>query len=507
MALVRPAIAMQEADAAYLDESLELQDPYSDLSLFLSRKVKEQMTLSGGPKKWSLPLQDKLLEKISVEFQKKFPRYRLAAAPLRKVWDKVVHFSELFEKKQNALTPDGKLNVHFLVRENLKTVLAHRNKEAFHPFLLAQQLALKVGESVATLEGVKPAIQNLTTMIWSAEQHLLPFSERSFPPLDTSDRLVIKWMLDSLTEYPEISQHELLESLQKKCEQFQSLKELKQSIPWLSLLSMEWAYRLFPSCPVAAAAPLLQKLRAWIEKHLPLFSLNDAEHLIQDLKTAYLLEQPNLPISLYEFEIICWCHLREKLPRDPSLDSLIALLLKEALSQLIDKPDEHWRSALQQALDFFIKAHDICKTWSSADCSRRLLYWSLQGELVLCLLRFPETPFFHLVQEARLLDIDEARMTAYLREQFLSRYTSPLLEPTFVHQKADLLRRYSWYHQALPHETTFDRWILLHEQTVHHLDLQTRIEHLISRAQKELPLLPLDRKTVLRACSIIKDQT
>jgi len=49
------------------------QDPYSEVSLFLARKIK-QLDRSKG---WSIYLQEELLEKITPEFTKKFPEYRL----------------------------------------------------------------------------------------------------------------------------------------------------------------------------------------------------------------------------------------------------------------------------------------------------------------------------------------------------------------------------------------------------------------------------------------------
>src|SRR5690349_12361372 len=59
----------------YLDESHEFHDPFSDLNLFLSQKIKEVMSSLGEGKKWSSKIQQLLIEKITPEFQKKFPKY------------------------------------------------------------------------------------------------------------------------------------------------------------------------------------------------------------------------------------------------------------------------------------------------------------------------------------------------------------------------------------------------------------------------------------------------
>src|SRR5947209_1676897 len=145
-----------------------LQDPYSDVSLFLSKKIKEQASSIDHSKEWSHYLQEKLLEKITPEFGKKFPNYRLGAAAVKRTWEKVFHFNQLFQTQTDALTADGKLNLHFLIRENLKTV---SYQSSIHPFLLAQQLALKIGESLASYEGLRPHLEQLTELIWTALCH------------------------------------------------------------------------------------------------------------------------------------------------------------------------------------------------------------------------------------------------------------------------------------------------------------------------------------------------
>ena len=56
-----------------IDESPEFYDPYSDLNLFLSQKIKQELQHCGSSKKWSLKIQEELISKIAPEFQKKFP--------------------------------------------------------------------------------------------------------------------------------------------------------------------------------------------------------------------------------------------------------------------------------------------------------------------------------------------------------------------------------------------------------------------------------------------------
>ena len=58
-----------------VDESPEFHDPYSDLSLFLSHRIKQEMDSSDPSVRWTVKLQEELLSKITPEFQKKFPQY------------------------------------------------------------------------------------------------------------------------------------------------------------------------------------------------------------------------------------------------------------------------------------------------------------------------------------------------------------------------------------------------------------------------------------------------
>src|SRR5690242_16330251 len=99
-----------------LDEASDFHDPYSDLNLFLTRQLKEEFKETEG-KKWSIHLQEKIINKIGPEFRKKFPHYRLGVAALKKIWEKIAYYSQTFESQKEALTEDGKLNLHFLIRE------------------------------------------------------------------------------------------------------------------------------------------------------------------------------------------------------------------------------------------------------------------------------------------------------------------------------------------------------------------------------------------------------
>jgi hypothetical protein len=197
-----------------IDEAPELHDPYSELNLFLTRKIKEEFKSSETTKKWSIYVQEKLIEKISPEFKKRFPHYRLGVSVLKKIWEKVAYFSQAFENQKEAVTKDGKLNLGFLIRENLKQFLGIKKSFSFHPYLVAQQLALKISECLAAYDGIRPMLQHITKTIWAVEKHLIPPEQvpamvNPYDEFDTWDKLIIKYMLEASGKNPSLSQEEL----------------------------------------------------------------------------------------------------------------------------------------------------------------------------------------------------------------------------------------------------------------------------------------------------------
>jgi hypothetical protein len=437
----------------------ELIDPQSDISLFLARKIR-QTHLIDRSKEWSHYLQEKLIEKISPEFEKKFPESRLGSSVVKKVWDKINHLSELFEKQNDALTAEGKLNLHFLIRENLKTVLQQKNNHFSHPYLAAQELALKIGESLASYEGVRPELQQLTELIWTSLYHLLP--ARNLPAYENTfeakNRLIVKWMVDALAKESDLAFTELKQLLQHKITFFKTLgQDLSQEI---QELSMQWARALLPSTSLfqTQSSEALRKLRAWIKTQM---QETFSEDQILKIKASAL--SLNLNISLYDLEILYWCTLQETRPSKKTTPLLDELLL-EAKSHLFHHPQEHWTTAIDQAAAFLQRAHEISKAGSASDWNHRITLWASQGELILRFLQLPATPLLHLAHELKSKNrsFADPAITTQLREQYLSRFSSPLIEPSYVHQMADLTRKYGWYClESHPQESSLERWALL----------------------------------------------
>jgi len=116
-----------------VDDTPDFHDPYSELSLFLSQKIKSEMHAQGWIKKWTTKIQEALLDKVAPEFQKKFPQYRLGVAALRKTWEKIAYYTNQLEHQKEAIGQDGQLNITYLIRENLRQYPQLATISGFHP--------------------------------------------------------------------------------------------------------------------------------------------------------------------------------------------------------------------------------------------------------------------------------------------------------------------------------------------------------------------------------------
>lgn len=197
-----------------VDESPEFYDPYSELNLFLSQKIKQEMHHCGSCKKWSMKVQDELLQKIAPDFHKKFPQYRLGVSALKKTWEKVSYYTQQIQNQKEAIADDGKLNVDFFIKENLKNYASFRNPGHLHPSTYAHQLATKMSECIATIDGVRPQLDYLTKMIWSIQRHLLSGGgieqyNSPYDEYDQIDKLIVKTILEVSARHPQIDHHEL----------------------------------------------------------------------------------------------------------------------------------------------------------------------------------------------------------------------------------------------------------------------------------------------------------
>lgn len=425
-----------------IDETPEFHDPYSDLNLFLSKKIKKEMRHCSNSKKWSHQLQDELLNKITPEFQELFPKYRLGVSALKKTWEKVQYFSNHIQEKKEALTQDGKLNLSFFIKENLKSINTLRNTCHIHPCHYAHQLAVKMSECIAVVDGIRPKLDQLTRTIWSLQRHLIPklAPEHFKSPYDENekvDKLVVKAILEINTEYPEVSQAELNFHVHKR----------------------------------------LNSLRA--------------------LTTQYTTgEIRKMLIALYADH----CHFTTQ-RMEKTLDKIpyptAKCLRSEMASITIDSPHFGHEQVVEEAFAFFEKATKALKNIEEEEIERKIQNWSIQGDMLIrwiCLNH--SSALFKELEKRWNFEEDFESLIEKSLQAFMERY--PLLLPFAkdVKMRSWIYLKYLYYTRGFDEEvTTYERFIswnkrLLEKENLSFEELVERIEKI---SKKILPLIPFNK--------------
>lgn len=206
-----------------IDESDDFHDPFSDLSLFLSKKIKQELDKHGSIKQWSSKIESHLIAGILPEFKVKFPKYRLGVNAVKKVWEKVSYYYEKVQGHSEAIKEDGKLNIEFMIKENLKGYPFFASSP-LPPYHTAHQIAIKMSECIAALDGDKPKLEDLTKTIWAVQKHLvqnLPLKEskNAYEDYDGLDKIIVKIILEKIAKHPLISQQDLQKSVIKDLEE------------------------------------------------------------------------------------------------------------------------------------------------------------------------------------------------------------------------------------------------------------------------------------------------
>ncbi|MCB1085054.1 MAG: hypothetical protein KDK60_03020 [Chlamydiia bacterium] len=293
-----------------IDESDEFFDPFSDLSLFLSKKIKGEIEEMGSSKSWSGKIEAKLLAKILPEFREKFPKYRLGVNALKKVWEKVSYYYEKIQGDKEAVKPNGTLNLKFMIQENLKKLsLPHH----IPPFTASQQIAHKLSECIATLEGKKPKVDYLTRIIWAVQKHLLKdFSilrtKSPYDVYDEMDKLIVKAQLEITAKGQNLDPTLLKREIFRTLQTYNEIKTLRETSQLTSTLSMILAEKLYSTSLINCHFSLKEQkeIEAFIRHHIEMGKFNaflaKDEHrleIIQRVLALYTIAD-GLPKNLSE---------------------------------------------------------------------------------------------------------------------------------------------------------------------------------------------------------------
>ncbi|MCH9631281.1 MAG: hypothetical protein S4CHLAM37_13030 [Chlamydiia bacterium] len=216
-----------------IDETEDFHDPFSDLSLFLSKQIKSEVQRNGSSKQWSQKIEKDLLKKILPEFKVKFPKYRLGVSAVKKVWEKVSYYYGKVQTQKEAIKSDGKLNIEYMIKENLRGCQTLKPSFDMPEYNTAHQLAIKMSECIATLDGVRPRLDHLTKTIWAAQKHMLKSlptnaSKNAFEEYDNIDKLIVRMLLEKTAENHATCKIDLAESIKN---QFHMIRDLVKDTP------------------------------------------------------------------------------------------------------------------------------------------------------------------------------------------------------------------------------------------------------------------------------------
>lgn len=256
--------------ARAVDEMSEFYDPFSDLNLFLSQKIKRELIHKKSPKKWSSAIEANLLSAILPEFKKKFPTYRLGKNALKKIWEKVAYYCEKIYSQAEATSSSGQLNLPFMIRENLKSTTTLPSD--LPPHAQAHQIAAKIGECIATLDGNKISINHLTKLIWAIQKHLLPDEPSTYAHMpredyDAVDKLVLKTMLDTLAHAPLAPLSAVQKKLKETRDSLDEVFALAKKEQLISTLSKILAAKLEPHLTASLSREKKEALQQFIDYH------------------------------------------------------------------------------------------------------------------------------------------------------------------------------------------------------------------------------------------------
>lgn len=232
-----------------IDETEEFYDPFSDLNLFLAKKIKKEL-IKNSPQEWSRKIQQDVLQNILPEFRQQFPQYRLGVTALKKTWEKVLHYLRVLQTEQHFRT-EGRLDVDQMIKENLRPFFLKTTTDEFHPYNTTHQIALKISECIATVDGEKCEIDKLAKRIWLMQRHLLIKEELQaktpFEQLDTLDQFIIRFQTEEIVHNPTIDAKTLQQILIKRIEQLKQIDRIHNVEELRPSLSALLAEKLYPT--------------------------------------------------------------------------------------------------------------------------------------------------------------------------------------------------------------------------------------------------------------------
>ncbi len=358
-----------------IDESEEFLNPYSDLNLYLSKKIKKELQNYGSPSKWSHQIQDELLSKLLPEFKKRFPKYRLGGTALRTIWDKVSYFYKKVQLQKGLMKADGNLNLDYMIRENLRQSLTLKQCSNLPPYTGSHRLAVRISECIAVFDGIQMDLHQLTQTIWAVHKHLLknlsPMNAKSpYEEYDQYDKLITKTLLEITSIHPKIEANTLYEEIKRQFVNLSKVAEYGRHHKLTTIISILLAQKHFELTHLNTLFCRQETLalEAFISRQIDLSSHGsplslDSLHLdlVQRLLTLYPIAS-RLPKNYPEGKLIAGIryvyHLTTKHPFNqcPILPQILYIFIKAEMHHLKEKSSN---ATLQEVQREILKSYSL----------------------------------------------------------------------------------------------------------------------------------------------------
>lgn len=498
-----------------IDEAEDFYDPFSDLSLFLSKKIKSEIETSGDSKNWSGKIEANLLAKILPEFKEKFPKYRLGTSALKKMWDKVSYYYEKIQGQKGAVQENGSLNIKLMIRENLKTQTA-----PYHlpPYTIAEHIGVKLSECIATFEGKRPKVNHLTKIVWAVQKHLLKglsaFETKSpYDEYDKIDKLIVKAQLEISSSGENLEPSLLKRKVLKALDAYSAIKTLAKENQLTSTLSMILAEKLYYSSLIACHFSLKEKktIESFIHHQIELGKFNQElisdEHrleLIQRILALYAVAT-GLPKGIEEKDLRAMIHYVQKLNQKekgklpPEFDQALFVFINGEL-HLMNEGETVSKASEDKIVAAYKEAMDLPSLSDGQFEQFELLVWKKIEEEGNLLSYVPADLLALLEQELANTLIDNPkqsfRMIISTTLQFFKKINTLTFDKEVVQEKVDtwvaqgdMLIRSVHFDPRTPLLTLLEKeWkgLNLSEKEVNHFSF---MNHTMEQISKEYPLL------------------
>jgi len=262
-----------------VEEANDFYDPFSELSLFLAKRLKKEIVKEGHPKKWSQNIQKTILAEVLPEFRLHFPHYRLGISALKKTWEKI-HYYVKYLEKHYAYHQNGKLDISYLIRENLSIFFEKSLPPSHASFHFAHHITGKISECIAAIDGESIEKSKLTKVIWAMQKQLIPSFDKTSSPyesIDTLDKLLIRFQLELIIEHPLQNQQTLQERVLKKTQGLLSINRIRNFRELTPQISSILADKMVASSPLISIYPKtnLSLIEKFIQEEYTLLLTHD----------------------------------------------------------------------------------------------------------------------------------------------------------------------------------------------------------------------------------------